>query len=603
MVRRRGAALLALLALCAGDGCRRSRFQGPVPLVAQRTDAGGAPRVATLTVGGDTRAALVEPASFAADLPARPLLTFGIGLAWTGAGEAPGWYHLAVRAGDRIVAERTVNPRALHEWREVAVPLEGLGSRARLAFEPRLTDRDGRALPMPAGLTLGVGDPVLHDLDAYGRARGVLLVSIDTVRRDHVGAYGYGPPTTPRFDALARGGLLCEDAVSASSWTLPAHLSMLTGVDPGRHGGVDMRHGFNRSVPTLPALLRDAGFATRAVTSHLYVSGVYGVDDGFEHLDFHQDRKATDVADRGIDLLDRIGDRPFFLFLHLYDPHWHYDPPDWARRLFETSYAGPLTGNWQDFSRRDRSTTSPADLAHLLALYDGEIRYADTEVGRVLDHLAARGLDRSTLVVVTSDHGEEFLDHGSWEHQKTLYEEVTRVPLAIAGPGIAPRKERAQVSLLDVAPTILAFAGAAVPPSMTGRSLLAAASERESYGETDHTTDGTRKLFLRGGAGRWKSILSLSPDGKETRGEEWYDLASDPAEHKSIVPVAAIADPIRRRALERWRTDRGGGAAPRPVCLTAEQQERLRALGYVSGGTSEGCPAMEPATPPSPHGR
>ena len=142
-----------------------------------------------------------------------------------------------------------------------------------------------------------------------------------------------------------------------------------------------------------------------------------------------------------MDVLDRVGDRPFFVFLHLYDPHWHYDPPDWARRLFETAYAGSVTGNWQDFSRRDRAAVSDADLAHLLALYDGEIRYADTEVGRVLDHLAARGLDRSTLVVITSDHGEEFLEHGSWEHQKTLYEEVVRVPLAIRGPGLdaAPR--------------------------------------------------------------------------------------------------------------------------------------------------------------------
>src|SRR5258708_503323 len=200
--------------------------------------------------------------------------------------------------------------------------------RATIAFDLRFTDRDGRPLPIPAGLSLGVGEPVLHDLDAYGRARGVLLVSIDTVRRDHVGAYGYARPTTPRFDALARAGVLFDDAVSTSSWTLPAHLSMLTGVDPGRHGGVDMRHGFNRSVPTVPALLHAAGVATRAVTSHLYVASVYGVDDGFEHLDFRQDRKATQVADRGTSLLVRAGDRPFFVFLHLYHPHSHSDPPD-----------------------------------------------------------------------------------------------------------------------------------------------------------------------------------------------------------------------------------------------------------------------------------
>src|SRR6185503_13895537 len=164
----------------------------------------------------------------------------------------------------------------------------------------RLADREGRPLPLPKGVALAVSDPVIHDLDAYGKAKGIVLVSIDTVRRDHVGAYGYAKPTTPRLDALAQEGVLCEDAVSTSSWTLPAHLSMLTSVDPGAHGGTDMSHGFNRRLPTLASLLRKAGFATQAVTSHLYVSTVYGLDDGFDHLDFHQDRRAAEVADRAI---------------------------------------------------------------------------------------------------------------------------------------------------------------------------------------------------------------------------------------------------------------------------------------------------------------
>src|SRR5207245_9845554 len=273
------AAILAALAVLATAACRRAPFQGPVSLVAKRGD-GSLAQVGTGSLGGETRAALVAPASFEVDLPDRPLLTFGMGVSWTGAGEAPGWYRLALRANGRTLVERTLNPRALREWRDVSLPLEGLGRHARLEFDLRLTDRDGRAIPAPAGLRLGVGAPVRHDLGAYGRARGVLLVSIDTVRRDHVGAYGYARPTTPRFDALAGRGVLFDDAVSSSSWTLPAHLSMLTGVDPGRHGGVDLRHGFNRAVPTLPGLLRTAGFGTRAVASHLYVSGVYGVDDG-----------------------------------------------------------------------------------------------------------------------------------------------------------------------------------------------------------------------------------------------------------------------------------------------------------------------------------
>ncbi len=379
-----------------------------------------------------------------------------MGVAFTGSpDDAPGWYRLRVRAGDRIVLEHTLNPRAARGWRDFSVSLEGLGRVAIVGFELRLADRDGADVPCPPGLVLGVSDPTVHDLDDYGKAKGVLLVSIDTLRRDHVGAYGYAPPTTPRLDALAREGVFCEDAVSSSSWTLPAHLSMFTSVDPGAHGGVDMSHGFNHAVPTLAALLRQAGFATEAVTSHLYVSPVYGLDDGFDHLDFRQDRKATDVANRAVDVLDRIGDRPFFLFLHFYDPHWHYDPPESTRRIFDKAYAGTITGRLQDFSRRSRSNVSAADLAHLIALYDGEIRYVDDELARVFDHLRARGLERGTLVLVTSDHGEEFLEHGSWEHQKTLYEEVVRVPRAapIARPTARPTTP-------STAPTSCSCAGA-----------------------------------------------------------------------------------------------------------------------------------------------
>jgi arylsulfatase A-like enzyme len=585
-------AALLVVGLGLSTGCRRApAFQGPRSLI-QREGAGG-PRVGPVTLEGDSRPALLETASFMTALPARPLLTFGIGCSFPAGTEPPGWLRVQVRAGDRVLAERTLNPRALRGWRDLSVPLEGLGSSATLTFSVVLSDRQGQPIAMPPELVLAVSEPVIHDLDAYGRARGIVLVSIDTLRRDHVGAYGYRPPTTPRLDALAREGVVADDAVSVSSWTLPSHLSMLTSVDPAVHGGTDMRHGFAGRVPTLPALLRAAGYATQAVTSHLYVSGVYGLDHGFDRLDFHQDRRATDVANRAIDLVDRFGDRPFFLFLHFYDPHWHYDPPEAVRALFAKPYAGAITGRWGDFSTRTPAQVSRADLDHLLALYDAEIRYTDDEVGRVLDHLAARGALRNTLVVVTSDHGEEFLEHGSWEHQKTLYEEVIRVPLIVRPPGGAPRREPAPVSLLDVAPTILGWAGVAAPATFQGRSLLAPLSppEGEAYGETDHTVDGSHKLFLRAGGRRWKAILSLDPSGGSVRGEEWYDLAADPMEKASAPPAAAAADAIRARALARFKAGRGQASAARPVCLTAEQKERLRALGYVHSSGDAACPA------------
>jgi arylsulfatase A-like enzyme len=537
--------------------------------------------VAWLATGGVRRAVLAEPASYRVRLPRRPLLTLGLGIEETGEGSLQGGARLTVRAGGRLLLRKTLNARQAHGFHDLSSGLEGLGPETVLDLDLRRTDAAGRPVSGSGGALVGASDPTIHDLDGYGRSRGIVLISIDTLRRDHVGAYGYPRPTTPRLDALAREGLLCEDAVSTSSWTLPAHLSMLTSLDPARHGGVDVDHRFNGRAPTLAALLRAAGYATRAVTSHLYVSSAYGLNDGFEQLDFRYDRKASDVATRAIGLLDQIGDRPYFLFLHFYDPHTHFVPPERTRELFPSPYQGALGGLLGHFKKFTRETLPEGYLEHLLSLYDAEIRYTDDQIGRILDHMRGRGLDRSSLVLVTSDHGEEFLDHGGWGHEKTLYEELVRVPLIVHGPGVARRRETKQASLLDVMPTILAWAGVAVPPGSQGRSLLEPLPEREAYGETQHTKEPSYKLFLREGQGRYKTVLSVGRERGELLREEWFDLASDPSERVGQRPPAATAAALRERALARFRDARSlAGAAP-TVHLTPEQLESLRALGYV----------------------
>jgi arylsulfatase A-like enzyme len=574
-----GRRLLFLLALAsASAGCER--FRGPLSLL-QRPAQGGAPRTGAVTCGGETRPALLSSASFELVLPARGLLTFGMGVQNATGMEPSGWYRLTVRSGPQVLADKRLNPRESHGWRDVSQELTGLGRRATLTFELRLTDKDDRPRETPPGLVLAVSDPVVHDLDDYGQAKGILFVSIDTLRRDHVGAYGYSKPTTPRLDALAREGILAEDAVSTSSWTLPAHLSMMTSVDPGVHGGTNMHAGFNRCVPTLASLLHGAGYATQAVTSHLYMSARYGMDMGFDHLEFDQEFRAPRIADLGRNLLDRFGDRPFFVFLHFYDPHWHYDPHESTTHLFETDYHGTLGGKWADFKDLDPKKVPPADMAHLLALYDGEIRFTDDEVGGILDHLHVRGLDKSTLVVVASDHGEEFGEHGSWEHQKTLYEELIRVPVIVRGPGVTPRHEKEPVSLLDIAPTIVAWAGLTPKWQPQGISLLSPIPHRETYGETDHTIDKTRKLFVRDGAGRSKAIFSLTHDGHTVEREEWYDLASDGGETRTTPPRGDVGPQVRSRAITRWCQDRAGCGHRYPANLSPDDLEQMRQLGYV----------------------
>ena len=579
---RNSFALAAALVGSLAPGCRREPPpRGPQALLERPTVEGRLAGAQRLTAGGETRPALVEPASYRLRLPPRPLLTFGAGVAKLDAeGSAPG-FRLTVKADRRLLFRRSFSAREAGAFADFSLPLEAGGPETTLEFDVRPQGGAGRRVARPPGALLGVAEPTLHDLDDYGRAKGVVLISIDTLRRDHVSAYGYPRPTTPRLDALARQGVLCEDAVSTSSWTLPAHLSMLTSVDPGAHGGLDADHGFNRRVPTLASLLRDQGYATRAVTSHIYVAPAYGFDEGFERFDFVEDRRADDVAGRATLLLDQVGDRPFFLFLHFYDPHAHYSPPPATRVLFPSRYAGPLQGLLTHFHRRTSARMPPDYLEHLRSLYDGEIRFVDDQIGRVLDHIRARGLERSTLVLVTSDHGEEFLDHGSWTHGRTLYEEIVRIPLIVHGPGVAPRREAGQASLLDVAPTILAWAGLPRPSHAQGRSLLQPVGEREAFGDKGHAKGGARKLFLRGGQGRVKLILSLDPEQDRIRGEEWYDLRADPAERRSSPPAPELAETIRQRALARWRETRGRGAAGPGVRLTPEQIEQLKALGYL----------------------
>jgi arylsulfatase A-like enzyme len=564
-----------------GLGCpKASPPAGPRALLAEGSTL-GRPKVDVVTIGDEAREALLESHSWTIAFPGRARLTFGVGASFDGSGEPPGWARFSVAIDGREVASETLNPRVAHDWKDVVVELDGPAREGTISIAIRFTDKHGSDLARPPGLRLAVSQPVVHDPLAYGLKRGVILISVDTLRRDHVGAYGYSKPTTPNIDSLAAHGVLAEDAVSVSSWTLPAHLSMLTSVLPGGHGGTDLKTAFNRSVPSVAEILQARGVSTHAVTSHLYVSKTYGVDAGFDSMNFRQDRVAANVANHAMDLIDRFGDRPFFVFLHFYDPHWHYAPPAEALKFFETSYSGTLTGNLKDFQKLRPDQVKPEDLAHLLALYDGEIRYTDNEIGRLLTHLRERDVLRNTLVVVTSDHGEEFLEHGSWEHQKTLYEEVVRVPLVVSGPALKARREPQPTSLLDIAPTILEFLGVPVPPAMAGTSLLRSVTDkREMYGETDHTLDGSRLAFLRGGARSWKAIVRLDPAKQAERSSEWFDLAVDPREIASRPPPETLRQKVRSRVRDIALQSRTA-AAGKPVELSAEQKEKLRALGYV----------------------
>lgn len=392
----------------------------------------------------------------------------------------------------------------------------------------------------------------------------VVLITIDTLRADRVGFAGYDAAETPVLDGLAEGGVVFEEAVASAPVTLPSHATILTGRYPPSHGALD--NGFyslGEDVPTLATVLRRAGYRTAAFVGAFVLHGQYGLDEGFETYDDHfrhprlagqedVERRAEEVVARACEWVERReGDDPFLLWVHCFDPHAPYDPPEPYRARFA-----------------DR--------------YDGEIAYTDHALGRLVDTLHRAGLRGRTLVIVASDHGEAFGDGGERTHGLLLRGSTLRVPLVMCAPGVLPegRRVKGTVSTADVLPTALELLGAGAPEGIEGRSLVTAigrgaAEAREAYSETRMPTDLLGWSMLAGVRNdRWAYVRAPRP--------ELYDLTADPGESENVfaehAAAAAELDGRVKRTLARGRD------APAPRELSREVADRLSALGYISSG-------------------
>ncbi|MDP8235256.1 MAG: sulfatase, partial [Candidatus Erginobacter occultus] len=317
----------------------------------------------------------------------------------------------------------------------------------------------------------------------------VLLISIDSLRADHVGAYGYGRETTPEIDRLAQNAAIFENHVSTTSWTLPAHISLFTGQEISAHGVATDGFSLHPAVPTLAESLLAAGYRTAAFCSSPYMNPAFGFARGFdlyhnidtEKEDFvdtvlpseterdrvHRETTSPRIAELAENWLEENSSEPFFLFLHFWDPHYDYDPPPPHDRIFNPGYGGDIDG--RDYIHNDRvhPGMDPEDLERIIALYDGEIAFTDKHIGMVIEKLKELDLFDRTLIVITGDHGDEFFEHGNKGHRLTLYEEVIRVPLIIRIPEKVNRSGRVEttVGIIDIAPTILDRLGVSPPPS------------------------------------------------------------------------------------------------------------------------------------------
>lgn len=482
---------------------------------------------------------------------------------------------------------------------------------------PRLRSLPARIVGL-LGLTgfvsLGALVPFLLIGGAVGCARpappNVVLVVVDTLRQDRVSAYGYERKTTPAIDRLAAEGALF-DGLSPTSWTKPATASLLTGLHPLRHQAFARGDVLPESATTLAQILAGRGYSTVAVSANSWISRAWGFERGFGHFHLmktegygHQAKahEVTKVARQSFGELVE----PYFLYLHFVDPHAPYDPPaawDGGPLPPEVEVHRPLTD--QTLFSHSWRQRPPEVMRALVDLYDGEVHHVDRELGSLLtDLLARQGDGRDTLVIVTSDHGEELGDHGRIGHGHTLYRETTAVPLVLHAPGRVPAGAKpGRASLLDVLPTVLELAGfedelAKLPP-LDGHSLVprlrqSAAGDPERYLLHLDFDSGHGLAWIDG---ERKFLLSKGPYLKKV-----FDLRADPGERTDLyreLPEAERARLAFELAKNYNLLDRS--ALPRrTTTIDEELAANIRALGYVAHANDRGDarilpPRIQPA--------
>jgi arylsulfatase A-like enzyme len=440
------------------------------------------------------------------------------------------------------------------------------------------------------------------------KTRAVVLVSVDTLRPDHLGCYGYERKTSPALDALAEEGAVFSNTYVSSPWTLPSHVSLLTSLHGIRH---QVYYEDDKMAPdqiTLADVLRAQGFMTSAFTDGGFLSRVYGFSKGF---DYYEERKDGVLLHNSAELIRRQAgewleanrDKNFFLFLHTYQPHDPYacphpystmfleDDPVW-RSLNLMGYLGGYAGIYRELAEKERQ--------NIIGLYDGEVRYTDEAlVGPLIAKLKELDLYDSALVIFTSDHGEEFFDHRSWAHGHTLYDEALKVPLIIKFPGGRFKGQRLDpiVRLVDIMPTILEETGIEQDGlEMDGRSLFPILRGKERGDRTfladvgdnvleSHTgrkiamNSGKSKLILNKPYGPGELAFFISPP-PIVPAVELYDLAEDPGEKRNVVGErTAAARELNGRIVDIYR--KSGGRKAAKIELDEALKERLRALGYI----------------------
>ncbi len=473
------------------------------------------------------------------------------------------------------------------------------------------------AIAAVAGLA-ALGSCSRSRLSGQGRSMNVLLVVVDTERADHVSAYGYSRKTTPAADSLAEHGALFLDATVQASFSQGSYASMFTGLYPQSHGVRDHPSILGLELDTLAESLKAAGYRTAGFHSHnLLALPEWGYAQGMDTYRFTP--SATHTVNAALDWISKQSENRWFLFVQFMEPHAPYEPPAPFNTAFGARPDGFLAGrsrgsgepypaSWMfDFESQG---IPPQDLEYLKSLYDGEIAYADSELGRLMAGIDRLGLRDRTLVVYTADHGEAFGEHGVYfNHDATLYQEVLRVPLIVSNPRIFPQRISVEdpAREIDLMPTVLDLVNLPIPRAVEGESLLSLVAgkheDRWSFAESrplEPSRTGLKnyKTTVPGEEGKWRSakgdgfklIRIPVAIGNEV---ELYDLGEDPGERHNIWATNRATRTKLGTELDHFRK-RARVIESRKTRMTKEVWEQLKALGY----TGSPSPGSSPSSPP-----
>ena len=505
-----------------------------------------------------------------------------------------------VSANDREIYRRDVNPaRSRYDRRwfdeRIGLPADLMGA-VTLTFTTSAVSPDQPAAGRPAWNYARTVREERRPRQSASAGQNVIVIVVDTLRADALGPYGARPSPTPRLDAFAAGGRVFEQSISTSSWTLPSTASILTGLSVRSHGllGGDDEAARNsqsflaESIVTLAEAAVAAGITTIGVSANPLVARETNLAQGFEtFVQYGFDGRArnwqgparTMRADFTDWLRTNRGVR-FLAYLHFMDVHDPYTPPpgfmppvpDGIRPAIRN---GQIHDTGMEINWQDAPPLTPIELHYVRALYDGEIRGWDAEFGELLDTLDALGFRATTDIIVTADHGEEFQDHGHLKHGMTLYEEVIRVPLIIAGPDVAPGRTTTQVQGIDLYPTVTALLGALTPAGLPGTNVLGIIPERSMLVATHNARPPSGPAMELLAVRTPAQKLIVAPRIERV---ELFDLLADPREATNLrddrAQVATWRETLARLVNEATPT-------PAATAVQPDLTRSLRQLGYV----------------------